>query len=394
MIARSALHSFFLGGFECSSHFARPGERVDGIAATGHDRWAAKDYARLRAHGIRVARDGVRWHLVEPVPGRYDFSSVLPMVRAARDTGMQVIWDLCHYGWPDDLDIFSPAFVDRFARYARAFATLLADETDDVPFFAPINELSFFAWAGGEVAYFHPFAERRGDELKAQLVRATIAATAAVRDVRQDARIVHVDPLINVVAGSACPRERATAEGYRRAQYQSWDMVSGRLCPELGGDDTYLDIIGVNYYPQNQWVHGRTGFDPGGTIGHRDARYRPFRAMLEEVYERYGRPLLIAETGADDATRPGWLRYVGDEVRAAMAAGVPVEGICLYPIVNFPWWDTGQHLHNGLWDYPPGPAGGRPLYRPLAAELRRQQRAIDRWPEPVEAPPHAEIAAG
>ena len=39
------------------------------------------------------------------------------MLEAARDEGVQVIWDLCHYGWPDDLDIFSPQFVERFARF-------------------------------------------------------------------------------------------------------------------------------------------------------------------------------------------------------------------------------------------------------------------------------------
>ncbi len=39
------------------------------------------------------------------------------MLQAARDTGTQVIWDMMHYGWPDDLDVWSPAFVDRFARW-------------------------------------------------------------------------------------------------------------------------------------------------------------------------------------------------------------------------------------------------------------------------------------
>ena len=65
----------------------------------------------LAEHGIRTVRDGLRWHLIETAPGRYDWSSFLPMLRAARDTGTQVIWDLAHYGWPDDLDIWSPAFV-------------------------------------------------------------------------------------------------------------------------------------------------------------------------------------------------------------------------------------------------------------------------------------------
>jgi hypothetical protein len=30
------------------------------------------------------------------------------------------IWDLCHYGYPDDADPFAPDFAERFARYCRA----------------------------------------------------------------------------------------------------------------------------------------------------------------------------------------------------------------------------------------------------------------------------------
>jgi hypothetical protein len=71
-------------------------------------------------------REGFRWHLVERRAGRYDFASVRPLVRAAAATGTQVIWDLLHFGWPDDVDPFGPGFVRRFARYARACATMLA----------------------------------------------------------------------------------------------------------------------------------------------------------------------------------------------------------------------------------------------------------------------------
>ncbi|MFC7554415.1 hypothetical protein ACFQU7_22735 [Pseudoroseomonas wenyumeiae] len=94
-------------------------------------------------HGIRAARDGVRWHLVERVPGQYDWSSVLPALRAARAAEMQVVWDLCHYGWPDELEIFSAAFVERFARYAAAFARLHLEETGRPPMVCPVNEISF-----------------------------------------------------------------------------------------------------------------------------------------------------------------------------------------------------------------------------------------------------------
>src|SRR5436190_3393557 len=144
-------NTFFMGGFECSSQRPRHGRRLDLIAATGHDTFALQDYTRLRSVGIGSARDGIRWHLIEQRPYAYDFRSVLPMVQAAQQCGMQVIWDLCHYGWPDDLDLLSPQFVQRYASLAGAFARLLDGEGVVMPMYAPVNEISYFAWASGAV---------------------------------------------------------------------------------------------------------------------------------------------------------------------------------------------------------------------------------------------------
>jgi len=125
VVRQRLLESFFLGGFECSTHLRRAGRRLDLIAATAHDQFALADYERLKTQGIRVAREGVRWHLVEAKSGRLDFSSVLPIVQAAQATDTQVIWDLCHFGWPEHLDILKPEFVARLAEYAAAFANWL-----------------------------------------------------------------------------------------------------------------------------------------------------------------------------------------------------------------------------------------------------------------------------
>ena len=80
-----------MGGFECSTHRLRNGRRLDLIHSTRHDELAASDYRLLQAHGILTARDGLRWTLIEPRDGVYDFSSATGMLRAARDTGMEVI---------------------------------------------------------------------------------------------------------------------------------------------------------------------------------------------------------------------------------------------------------------------------------------------------------------
>lgn len=357
--------SFWMVGFECSCHCRGDGRRLDLIAATRHDHFAAQDYSRVRRLGIRTVRDGVRWHRIERGRGRYDFSSLLPMVRAARDAGVQVIWDLCHYGWPDGLDVFKPEFVDRFGDFARAVARVIAEETDETPWYAPVNEPSFWSWAGGDVGYINPCAVGRGFELKAQLVRASLAAIDAVWSVDPRARILHCDPAIHIVAGPESPKRRAEAEGHRLAQFQAWDMLVGSLWPQLGGDERYLDVLGLNHYPNNQWILDGPTIEPGNPL------HRPFREMLRETWERYGRPLVVAETGAQDDARAGWLSYIAGEVLAARREGVPVHGICLYPILNYPGWDDDRHCQSGLWGYP-GPSGEREICQPLARELARQ----------------------
>ena len=383
---RSPFRSFFIGGFECSTHRRRDGHRLDVIAATAHDVRAGADYAQLAAHGMRTVRDGFRWHLIERRPGRYDFASVRPMVRAARATGAQVMWDLVHFGWPDDVDPLGSAFVRRFVRYARACAEMVAEETDEVPYYVPINEISFLAWGGGDGGWVNPYLSGRGFEFKVQLCRAAIEAIEAIWDVDPRARIATAEPVINVVADRHRPEDEGEAEGHRQAQYQAWDMLAGRLWPQLGGDPKYLDLLGVNYYYNNQRVHG-----VGMVTDRRSPYHRPFRSSLEEVYARYGRTMFVAETGIegqahvngrplylapippDEDARPEWLRYVGAEVRAAMAAGVPIEGICLYPVLNHPGWDDDRHCQNGLLDYPAGATGQRGACAPLAEELARQQ---------------------
>lgn len=369
--------SFFLGGFECSTHRRRDGRRLDLLAGTRHDRLAAADYQALREHGIAAARDGLRWHLIEQAPGEYDWSSVLPMLRAAETAGVQVIWDLCHYGWPDDLDIWSPAFVERFAAFAAAAARLVREETVAAPFYCPINEISFWSWAGGEMGRINPGARRQGGALKRQLVRAAIAAIRAIRAEDPRARFITAEPLIHVVAGTK--RAARHAETYRLFQFEAVDLLSGRAEPELGGAADLIDIIGVNYYPDNQWYHG----GPTVPLGHH--AYRPLSDMLAEAHQRYGRPLLIAETGAEGSARAAWLHYVCAEVEAARAAGVPVGGLCLYPVLDYPGWDNGRICQAGLFSMA-GPAGERAVFPPLAQELRRQQESMGRKSEHSPSP--------
>ncbi len=352
-----------MGGFECSTHRNREKGRVDVIAETRHDELALRDYERLLNVGMRTARDGVRWHLIEKKPFEYDFSSLEIQADSAQSANIQIIWDLFHYGFPDDLDIFSTAFVERFAAFSLAAADFLKSKINQTLFICPINEISFFAWIAGDVGGFYPFARGRGDELKKQLVAASIASIKAIRTKFPDTRFVQTDPAIRVAPSNNKPQTIIDARNFHESQFHALDMLVGKRAPELGGADEFLDIIGVNYYYNNQWRH-----PSGRRIYRHNKNYLPLHEIIETFYARYRKPLFIAETGIENAARPEWFRYVFEQAKIAESNGVDFHGICLYPIVNHPGWDDDRHCYNGLWDYA-SESGEREIYQPLADEI-------------------------
>ncbi len=368
--------SFWMGGFECSCQINSAGVRLDMTAALQHDVCCAADYRRLREVGILAARDGLRWHLIDR-GGSYDWTSWLPMLSAMREEKVQVVWDLFHYGWPDGLDIFSPEFVRRFARFAGEAARMHREHSDEIPFYSPVNEISFFTWAATRDLMF-PYAYGRDGELKRQLVRAAIAAIAGIREVDPRARIVAPEPLIHNVPPRSQPWNVGPALAQRNSQFEAWDMLSGRIAPELGGAGQYLDIVGVNFYSANEWEV------PGGRKLHWDAgsddpRWMPLNQLLAEVHARYQRPLLIAETGHYGIGRAPWLDEVAAEIRLARSKGVWLEGACLYPILDRFDWEDRNHWHNcGLWDLQLNGAGRyrRILNPEYARALRDAQQLL------------------
>ena len=366
--------TFFIAGFECATHYSRPGRRLDLLATTRHDRFAARDYARLQEYDIYTVREGIRWHQMEIRPGHYTFDDTLKLVRTAEKMGMQVIWDLFHFGYPDDVDLFSSVFIKRFAAFARAFVHVLNSETSSIPFVTPINEISFLAFQGGEIGTINPFSNGRGNELKMQLVRATIEAMEAIWEIAPHTRFVLVDPLFNAIADSDDPQQIAQAQAYSNARYEAWDMIAGCLHPELGGAQKYLDIIGIDYYPWNQWIY-LNDHEAGMSLQRHDPRYVPLHQLLAHIYERYKRPLLISETSTEGEPRTDWLAYVGSQVRLALQSGIPLEGLCWYPIVDYSGWDNDRPCQTGLWGMC-DENGERPIYEPLARELARQSELI------------------
>ena len=359
--------SFFQAGFECSSHRRQDGVRLDLIRATGHDKHVLGDYRQCRQLGLRTLRDGLRWHLIEKLPGKYDWSSWLPALEAAEEIGMQVIWDLFHYGSPDHVNQAGEDFPERFTDFALAALEVHRSVTERPPLVCPLNEINFHSWAVDD-GYFPAVGPDEAGWFKRQLVRTAIGSARAIKESRPETTIVWAEPLINIAPHDRRRRTVRAAAQNLQGMFEAYDWILGLAEPELGGDPSLADVIGLNFYPHNQWYHQ----GPTIPMGHHE--YRPLADMLVEFADRYDKPVFIAETGAEGSGRPAWLHYICDEVREAQSRGTRVEGICLYPITAYPGWDNSRHAETGLFSTITAD-GARHVYEPLNEELQRQ-RAI------------------
>jgi beta-glucosidase/6-phospho-beta-glucosidase/beta-galactosidase len=373
--------TFFLSGFECSSFDWGKVGRRNLIRELQHDSHADEDYAMLAQFGIGVAREGIPWPLVDRGTGSYDFSCVDPFLDAQRRHRILPIWDLCHYGFPDDLDPYSDAFVPRFAAYARAAARYVAERAHHGPLFVtPINEPTFWGYMGGEWGWCAPFGKSRDDRARftTMLARADIAAVKAIRADHPDARMVHIDPLIWVVP----PRDRPDlAEAARRESYEdayiAWDIVSGLRDPEHGGSPETIDILGFNNYSFGQMEYRENG--PHAPLEPGDDRIRSVCDLVDEAWQKYRRPCIIAETAGRGTGRPHWLNDMVGESLAALRRGVDLHGICLFPAVDMTDWHTGEWLRMGLADVEPLSSGTL-----LRDPNKAYKAALHRWQERLE----------
>jgi beta-glucosidase/6-phospho-beta-glucosidase/beta-galactosidase len=318
--------------------------RVDLLAATGHDKHAESDYQLLNSLDIRTVREGICWSHVEKQPFTYDFTEVSNRIVAAKKSGVQQLWDICHFGYPDQLDPLSPDFCDRFVSVCEAFTRIYRTLTDDPLIITPVNEISFLSFltkVGGTV----PFKRCSSFQIKYELCKATIKAIEAIKAIDAQVQVMMVEPMI-LIHPQEGKRLSGNIRRHNNSQFEVMDIITGRMCPELGGSAAHMDLAGFNYYYQNQWEHR------GRVLCWKSERSRrDFPALLNKAANRYGKPVVLSETGHFKEDRGLWMEQITQECIDAMKNGVDLRGICIYPVLDRPDWDTLEYISCGIWGY-------------------------------------------
>ncbi|WDF66952.1 amine oxidase [Sphingobacterium oryzagri] len=367
------LQSFWMGGFECADHQNAFGERVDMIMSTGHDKFLLKDYKMVSTLGIRTLREGIRWSNVEKEPFKYDWSGLERIISAAKIYNIQIIWDLCHFGFPSDLTPLHPMFAARFAHLCKAFVIAYRQlSPTGVLIVTPINEVSFLSWLGGEVRGTVPYCTGQGWAVKYGLMKAYIEGIEVMRAIDPSVQIMSTEPLVNIVSTQPDDYELSRAANERHCeQFQVLEILSGRICPELRGKPEYLDIVGVNFYYNNQWTYPEHHTIPWDEVPPHP-QWRRLSSLIEELHETYGRHIVISETSHPGRERAKWIDMIADEVILIFKKGIPLVGVCFYPLLDRPDWDFLADWHrSGFWDITDPILLDRSLHQPSADALSR-----------------------
>jgi beta-glucosidase len=366
-----------------------------GIACDSYHRFA-EDWRLVASSGQNAVRFSVEWARIEPRPGEVateELDHYREVIGAARDLGLEPCVTLHHFtnpawfaaggGWAAE---DAPA---AFARYVRVVAGALGDLLTWV---GTINEPSVVALLGH---YFGVFPPRRRDLGLAHRVTVNLlrAHAAAVRELRA-ATAARVGLPLSVL--EFAPVEASVAARRARDYVHHWwvgvwldALRTGRLSglevpeervPGLGGDDW----VGVQYYTRFPVWPGAEGPArarlPGGGRGARAPSeplagrvtqmgwaWHPagFGAVLDEVAEATGLPILVTENGIatlDDAERIEFVRLHLAELHAAIARRRDVRG--------YFYWST---LDNFEWN-----EGYRPRFGLVAVD----RRTLERQPKP------------
>ncbi len=329
-----------------------------------HGRWR-EDLTLARALGVSHIRYGLPWAELNPAPGRFDWSWSDAVVEYLQTLGLEPIWDLIHFGAPSWLPggLRDPNYPAAVADYAGAFAARYRGVVNKL---TPFNEPYIAALFRGGLAMWPPYESGREGFVRSliPIVEGLRGTIQAIRATNPQAEIWQNDAADCFTAGSQ--ELEAEARLLTLERYAGFDLLEGLAGPgselfellaaagfpaevleRYALDPTPVDVVGLDYYPGSEHRISlrsvpRAAHDWGqrdAFVSSSDPEPAGLAALAATYYERYGKPVFVAETSAE-RMRHEWLEWTTSECARARAAGVPVIGYTWWPLFDHIDWNT------------------------------------------------------
>jgi beta-glucosidase len=378
------------------------GRTLDEYELTQHyDRWR-EDLDLMAEVGVRYARYGIPWHLINPTPNTWDWRFADQSLERMLALGINPIVDLVHYGLPGWIEnaYLNPNFPRYMSEYARRTAERFQGR---IHLWTPLNEPRVTAWYCGKLGWWPPFKRgwRGFVEVMLAVCRGILETCKALYEVDPENVAVHVDA--TDLYESADPKLQSEVERRQEIVFLALDLVSGRIQKKHSLHDWLLkngaserelewfqmnaielDVIGINLYPLFSWKVLKRA--PNVRIQMPYAGAEIVERLARMYCERYEKPVFISETASlgSVAKRSRWLRDSAEAVRRCREGGLPLVGYTWWPLFALVTWAYRQGTHPpsyylkqmGLWNLVSDAAGNlERITTPLVEEYQALIRA-------------------
>jgi hypothetical protein len=299
------------------------------LEATGHALQLESDYRLMRDEfGLRYFRDGAWLAKSYLSPTQFDWSYIDRLAEISRG---QVTLSLCHYEWPrwsTVEDIESGKIIECMAEFAGHVAR---NYQGCFAAYIPVVESGY--WTAMMTDWGRWWPATRGKrpftwwKLYSVVGRMMIAMARAVKEADPSAVIALSEPWAwhPELTLEAQGRPFSTLLGRTDA-----DAIKHTGTDSWGGDESLLDVIGLNFY--NNW-----GVDQGWALS---------RLLLEARRQFPNQRIGMGETGnchfSDCHRVADWLRLIDEQVETANREGARIDFVTWAPILTLADFDWGR----------------------------------------------------
>lgn len=316
--------------------------------AAGHYNRYEEDFDLLTKLNLNAFRFSIEWSRIEPEEGAWNVEAIehyRQYLAALKKRGITPVVTLFHFTLPTWFDRRGGFAKSRNIKYFVRFVEKIIDEYGaDLSWVITINEPGVYAhqsyhegtWPPNKMSVWSTW------RVIENLIRAHRLAAKLIHDSGPRYKVSMAYNISYVYPGDDAWLTQLSS---RFIDYFSNHYVLRRTVRSN-------DFIGVNYYFSNR-VFGYRIHNPDEKVSDLGWDLQPsnLQHVLEDLTERYDKPIMITENGiadADDTQRQWWLSQTIQAMLASIKKGTHLVGYLHWSLLDNFEWDKGFWPRFGL----------------------------------------------
>lgn len=314
-----------------------PHNYVSGQATDHYNRYK-EDFLLLKKLNMNAWRFSIEWSRIEPEEGAWSAEAIehyRTYLQTLQKIGVEPVVTLWHWTVPVWFEQKGGFTKRRNVAYFVRFAEKVIEELGrDFRFIVTLNEPEVYVGKGFLTAEWPP------------QVRSKLKAFTTIRN------LIHAHKKVFKLAKGNGRKYLVGIAKNVAHHYPGDDALLSRLTAGIMAwvQDYYIlnrvsgdsDYIGINYYFSNRYYGSRV-HNPNDRVNDLGWDMQPanIQFVLEDIADRYNKPIIITENGladAEDEHRQWWISQTLLAMHRALQNGVKLEGYLHWSLTdNFEW---------------------------------------------------------